>query len=277
MSLVVVVISAVLGFFAGSAAWIVARNQAAGRLLWGPPRCETAFGVSISPKATPATSVEGAEPAPIPVLPTSAGCGAPLPVVAWLPLYGFGTAWRCTNCETTQSLWRVATEVVTALYFAFAASRIDDGLHLIAVLVFTLPLLVIFLVDTWTRLIYTNVIYAGTALGLAFALVDDGFEGLWKAAVAVLAAVAIFAFFYFAAMAIYRNVRVVPFGKGDVYLAAMIASMVRLGDLLPALFIGIVLAALGGLLLIASKRVSRRQAMPYGPFLCLGALIALIR
>jgi prepilin signal peptidase PulO-like enzyme (type II secretory pathway) len=56
----------------------------------------------------------------------------------------------------------------------------------------------------------------------------------------------------------------------------MIASMVRLGDLVQALFIGIFLAALGGLLLIATKRVSRRQAMPYGPYLCLGALIALV-
>jgi prepilin signal peptidase PulO-like enzyme (type II secretory pathway) len=75
----------------------------------------------------------------------------------------------------------------------------------------------------------------------------------------------------------YRSVNVVPFGKGDVYLAAMIAAMVRLDDLIAALFIGVLLAAVGGLLLIVTQRVGRRQAMPYGPYLCLGALIALIR
>ena len=276
MSLVVVVVCALLGFFAGAAAWIAARNQATGRLLWGPPRCELGFGVSISPKAKRATSQEDAEPAPA-TAPTAAGCGAPLPLVAWLPLYGFGTAWRCPNCDTPQSLWRVAVEVLTAIYFALAASRIDDGVHLVAVLVFTLPLLVIFLVDTWTRLIYTNVIYVGTAAGLVFALVDDGPRGLLRAVLAIVAAVAIFAVFYFVAMAIYRNVRVVPFGKGDIYLAAMIGAMVRFPDILSALFFGIVLAAVGGLLLIVFKRVGRRQAMPYGPFLCLGALIALLR
>jgi leader peptidase (prepilin peptidase)/N-methyltransferase len=276
VSLIVVVLCAILGFFAGSLAWIVARNQTMQRPLWGPPRCETALGISISPKAHAPAATEGdAEPIEHLTEPTS-GCGAALPSLAWLPLYGFGTAFRCPNCETRQSLGRAATEVLTAIYFAVAASRIDDGLHLAAVLVFTFPLLVIFLVDTWTRLIYTNVIYLGTATGLIFALAEGGLSELFKAVLAMVAALAVFLMFYFFAGVFYRNVRVVPFGRGDIYLAVMIASMVRLEDLIRALFLGILLAAGGGLLLIATKRVSRRQAMPYGPYLCLGALIALI-
>jgi leader peptidase (prepilin peptidase)/N-methyltransferase len=276
VSLAVVVLCAILGFFVGGLAWIVARNQAMRRPLWGPPRCETALGVSISAKAhAPALEEDEAPPILEFADPTS-GCGAPLPPLAWLPLYGLGTAFRCPNCETRQSLWRAATEVLTALYFAVAASRIDDGLHLTAVLVFTFPLLVIFLVDTWTRLIYTNVIYLGAAAGLIFALAEGGLDELLKAFLAMAAALGVFVLFYLFAGVVYRSVRVVPFGKGDVYLAVMIASMVRLEDLIRALFLGILLAAVGGLLLIASKRVSRRQAMPYGPYLCLGALIALI-
>jgi prepilin signal peptidase PulO-like enzyme (type II secretory pathway) len=276
VSLSVVVLCALLGFFVGSLSWIVARNQAMHRLLWDWPRCETDLGLSISPKMEAPAAVEG-ESAPVehPTDPTS-GCGAPLPTLAWLPLYGFGTAFRCPNCESRQSLWRAATEVLTALYFAVAASRIGDGLHLAAVLVFTVPLLVIFLVDTWTRLIYTNVIYGGTAAGLIFALAEGGLGELFKSILAMVAALAVFLMFYVFAGVLYRNVRVVPFGRGDIYLAVMIASMVRLEDLIRALFLGILLAAVGGLLLIATKRVSRRQAMPYGPFLCLGALIALV-
>lgn len=278
MSLVVVVICALLGFFAAAAAWVVARNQATRRPLWDPPRCETVLGISISPKATPAASIEGEEtPTDQEAQPEATGCGRPLSILAWLPLYGLGTAFRCPHCGAQQSLWRASVEIATVLYFAVAASRIDDGLHLAAVLVFSLPLLVILLVDTWTRLIYTNVIYFGTAAGLAFALAEDGLSGLVKTLLAIAAAIGIFVLFFLLARVFYRSVNVVPFGKGDVYLAAMIAAMVGLGDLVPALFAGIVLAALGGLLLIATKRVSRRQAMPYGPFLCLGALIALVR
>lgn len=276
MSLVVVVLCAILGFFAGSLAWIVARNQAMRRPLWGPPRCETVLGVSISPKTAVPPPEEGNVPPSAEPAESVSGCGEPLPPLAWLPLYGLGTAYRCPHCETRQSLWRVAAEVATALYFAIAASRIGDGLHLTTVLVFTLPLLVIFLVDTWTRLIYTNVIYLGTAAGLVFALAEGGPVELLKAVLAMAAAMGVFLLFYLFAGVFYRNVRVVPFGKGDVYLAVMIASMVRLDHLIRALFLGILLAAVGGLILIASKRVSRRQAMPYGPYLCLGALIALI-
>jgi leader peptidase (prepilin peptidase)/N-methyltransferase len=277
VSFTVVVVCAILGFFAGSAAWVIARNQARRRPLWDPPRCETDPAVSISPKAhTPAAADPDALPLEQPTPPKS-GCGTPFPVLAWLPLYGFGTAFRCPNCGARQSIWRAAVEILTVLYFAVAASRIDDGLHLTAVLVFTLPLLIILLVDTWTRLIYTNLIYIGTAAGLIFALAEDGPDGLLKALLAMVAALAIFVMFYVLAGVLYRSVRVVPFGKGDIYLAVMIAAMVRLEDLVQALFIGILLAAFGGLLLIATKRVGRRQAMPYGPYLCLGALIALVR
>jgi leader peptidase (prepilin peptidase)/N-methyltransferase len=253
------------------------------RPLWDPPRCETALSVSISAKATPKTvtetetETETPPTEPEPPKSPAPGCGAPLGILAWLPLYGLGTAFRCPTCGAQQSLWRGAVEIATVLYFAIAAARIDDGLHLAAVLVFTLPLLVILLVDTWTRLIYTNVIYAGTTVALIFALAEGGFSELGKALLAMAAAVAIFLFFFLFARVVYRSVNVVPFGKGDVYLAAMIAAMVRLSDLVPALFIGILLAAVGGLLLIATKRISRRQAMPYGPFLCLGALLALVR
>jgi leader peptidase (prepilin peptidase)/N-methyltransferase len=276
VSLLVVAICALLGFFAGSVCWTVARNQAMRRPLWDPPRCETAIGVSISPKATSQPATEGESRVPQEAEASVSGCGAPLPILAWLPLYGLGTAFRCPNCGAQQSVWRAGVEIATVLYFAIAASRIDDGLHLAAVLVFSLPLLVILLVDTWTRLIYTNVIYAGTAAGLIFALAEGGPKELGKAVLAMVAAIGIFVLFFLLARVFYRSVNVVPFGKGDVYLAAMIASMVRLGDLVQALFIGILLAALGGLLLIATKRVSRRQAMPYGPYLCLGALIALV-
>jgi leader peptidase (prepilin peptidase)/N-methyltransferase len=269
----IVAIVAVLGLFVGSAVWVVARNQATRRTLWGPPRCETDFAVSFAkPKGVSSeVAADGSGPATPAANP--GGCGAPLPAMAWLPFWGFLSARRCPACGTEQSVWRLVAELLTALYFGLAAWRIDDGLHLAAVLVFSVPLIVVFLVDTWTRLIYTNVIYAGTALGLLFALVEDGFDGLLRAVLAMVAAIAIFAVFYFLALVLYRNVRVVPFGKGDIYLAAMIGSMVRLEDLLRALFLGILFAAAGAILLIATRRVSR---LPYGPYLCLGALLALV-
>lgn len=273
MSLLVIILCAILGFFAASVVWTLARNQAMRRPLFSPPRCETGLAISFSRKRTDATDSTATVP---PASQESAACGQPLPVLAWLPLYGLGTAFRCPRCGTRQSNWRGVFEILTALYFVIAAARIDDGLELTAVLVFSLPLLMILLVDTWTRLIYTNVIYLGILTALIVAVIDDGLDGLIDAGLAMLAALAIFVIFFALAKVFYRSVSVVPFGRGDIYLAVMIAAMVGLDDVIRALFLGIVLAAVGGVLLIATKQVSRRQAMPYGPYLCLGALIALI-
>jgi leader peptidase (prepilin peptidase)/N-methyltransferase len=273
VSLPIIILCAILGFIAATIVWTLARNQAMRRPLFSPPNCETKLAISFSRKRTETTEPVSTAP---PETPKQTACGQPLPVLAWLPLYGLGTAFRCPHCGTRQSNWRGVFEVLTAVYFVIAAARIDDGLDLTAILVFSLPLLMILLVDTWTRLIYTNVIYLGILAALIFAVLDDGLDELIDVGLAMLAALAIFVVFFAMAKVFYRSVSVVPFGRGDIYLAVMIAAMVRLDDVIRALFLGIVLAAVGGVLLIATKQVSRRQAMPYGPYLCLGALIALI-
>ena len=274
MSPLLIIICALLGPFAASVIWTLSRNQTTRRPLLTAPRCEDDLGISFT-RNTNKTATPSPESADDQT-PDRAACGQSLPPLAWLPFFSFGTARRCPNCQTQQSPWRLYFELATALYFALAAVRIDDGLTLVSVLVFSLPLLMILLVDTWTRLIYTNVIYMGIVAGLIFAFLDDGLSCLGSAALAMLAALGIFAVFFALARVLYRSVAVVPFGRGDIFLAVMIASMVGLSDILRALFLGIVFAAIGGVLLIVTKQVTRRQAMPYGPFLCLGALIAFI-
>jgi leader peptidase (prepilin peptidase) / N-methyltransferase len=243
VSPIVIVLCALAGLFIGSAVWNIARNQASKRPLFEPAACLPGDGV--------------------------------LPVTTWLPFFGFGTARSCPADGAVQSPRRLLFELAVAAYFGLAAWRIDDGLDLTAVIVFALPLLVIFLVDSWTRLIYTNVIALGVLLGIAFGAFD-GWRQLVSSATAMVVAALIFIAFYVLAILIYRNPKVVPFGLGDVYLAGMIGAMVRLDEIGRALIYGIFLAGATMTLLLVLKRVNRKQAMPYGPYLVLGALIALI-
>ena len=244
MSAAGVALIGVLGLVVGSVVWVIAR--AADRAPLGGPVC-----------ANPE-------------------CGAPLPPVAWLPLLGFGAARRCARCGAAQPRKRALFELATAAYFALAAASFgDDGLRLAATLVFTVPLLLVFLVDWWTRFIHTDVIGVGVVAGLGFALADGGGAFL-SALLSALGAVAVFAFFFVLTALIYRNLRVVPFGLGDVYLAAMIGTMARYPAVINALFSGVLLAGLGGVLLLLTRRVGRRDPIPYGPYLCVGALLALL-
>jgi leader peptidase (prepilin peptidase) / N-methyltransferase len=236
---------ALLGLVIASACWVLAYAQANKLALFGGPVC--------------------------------AACTQPLPPLAWLPFWGFGTARRCAACAAEQPVRRVAFEAIVAAYFALVAVRTDDARQLAAIAAFSVPLLVIFLVDWWTRYIYTNVIYAGLLIGLAFAALD-GLESLLHAVAGAAGGAGIFLGFYVLAALIYRNVKAVPFGIGDVYLAGVIGAMI--GSFLAvvaALFYGIFFAAAGAVLLIVLRRVQRRDPIPYGPYLCLGAFVALLQ
>ena len=243
MDIVLTVVLAVVGWFAGAAVWVVAHAQAAKRSPFSGPACDA--------------------------------CAAPLGPRAWLPLFGFGLARRCGACGLAQSALRPLFELAVAAFFAVLALRQGPSVDLLAAVLFALPLLVILLVDWWTKLIYTNVIGAGLLLGFGFALIE-GYRALINSLLSATGAVLVFGLLFVVAALVYRNIRVVPFGLGDVYLAAMIGAMVRYPAVVSALFLGIFLAGIILMLLLATKRVSRRSAVPYGPFLCAGALISLM-
>ncbi len=243
MSSLVILLTALLGFVTASLTWSIARNQASRRPLFGPTLCFPGEGT--------------------------------MPSSSWLPLMGFGTARHCPGGGESQGNRRWLFEGAVAAYFGIAAWQIDDRLDLIAVLFFSVPLLIIFLVDSWTRLIHTNMIGLGILLGWLFAALD-GTRQLGSSVIAMAAAAAVFAGIFLLAVVIYRNPKVVPFGLGDVYLAAMIGAMVRLDDIARALLYGIFLAGICIAVLLVLKRVNRKQAVAYGPYLALGALLVLV-
>ena len=194
---------------------------------------------------------------------------------AWLPIWGFSQSRVDAETGEQRRPWQAVFEVATAAYFAVLGWRFGFSLDLLMVICFSVPLLMIGLVDFWTRLIHTNVIYLGVALGWVFAVLDGG-RGLLNSVIGMAVGGAVFIFFFVAAILIYRNIRVVPFGLGDVYLAAMIGAMVRFDHVMQALVIGIFLAGIILAALLAVRVLSRKQAVAYGPYLCLGALITLM-
>jgi leader peptidase (prepilin peptidase) / N-methyltransferase len=78
-------------------------------------------------------------------------------------------------------------------------------------------------------------------------------------------------FFLLAALAYPRGM-----GMGDVKLAGMLGLYLGRG-VAPAIFIALIAGVLVGALIIARKGAAegRRTAVPFGPFLALGATIAL--
>lgn len=67
-----------------------------------------------------------------------------------------------------------------------------------------------------------------------------------------------------------------PLGMGDVKLAMLLGAVVGIGHVWPVLLLGIVLAGLAALLLVATRAAGRKATFPYGSFLAAAGLAGLL-
>jgi leader peptidase (prepilin peptidase)/N-methyltransferase len=65
-------------------------------------------------------------------------------------------------------------------------------------------------------------------------------------------------------------------GGGDIKLLAMIGAFLGWKAILPVIFLGSLAGSLVGVPLMIAKRSDGKLAIPFGPFLTLGAIICLL-
>jgi leader peptidase (prepilin peptidase) / N-methyltransferase len=160
-----------------------------------------------------------------------------------------------------------------ALTLAALAARFGPSLQLAIYGALSLILTVVFFVDLRTRYVYGIVAYPGILAGVVLTPLAQG-GAFWESLASAILGAMVFGAFYFFGRLLYRGR--VPLAGGDVIIAALVGSIVGIGQLAPAIFLGTVFSALLAIA-VASRRRSLRVYLPYGPGLCLGALVALLR
>jgi leader peptidase (prepilin peptidase)/N-methyltransferase len=65
-------------------------------------------------------------------------------------------------------------------------------------------------------------------------------------------------------------------GLGDVKMAALMGIMLGFPSVLVAIFVAIIAGGIMAIVLLATRKKGRKQAIPFGPFLALGTMLALI-
>jgi leader peptidase (prepilin peptidase) / N-methyltransferase len=196
------------------------------------------------------------------------GCGEAVrpydnvPVVSWLVLRG-----RCRGCGERISARYPAVEALTAaLYVAVVAVKWGDPLQVALGLVLVTFLVPIAVIDLDHRIIPNKLTAPAALLAVALGLaLDTSFvpEQL-------IAGLAAGGFFFLAAAMPPKGM-----GMGDVKLAGVLG--LYLGRAVaPALFAALALGVVVGAAIIAryGATVGRKKAVPFGPFLAMGALIA---
>jgi leader peptidase (prepilin peptidase) / N-methyltransferase len=182
-----------------------------------------------------------------------------IPLVSYAVLRG-----RCRHCKADIP-WRYpAVELSTALLVAGCALKFGWSWDFLIAAVFCAVLVTVSATDLERRIIPNRVVVpAGLGLLVAQTAVHPSIE--WLAA-----ALGAAAFFLVAALAYPGGM-----GMGDVKLAFLLGAV--LGSAVAiALFLGMIFALVPSVvLLVKHGRAARKMAIPFGPFLALGGVVAL--
>ena len=164
---------------------------------------------------------------------------------------------------------------VTGVLLGLIGARVHPALVLVAacgLAVSTVPLAFIDVAVKRLPDVFTGAAYAATAVFLFLAATVGGHWGaLGRAAMGGLTLAAV----YLALLLISPS----GMGLGDVKLAASLGTMLAWTSwdlLLLGGFAGFALAAVYSVVLLATGRATRKQAIPFGPFMIAGAFLALL-
>lgn len=204
------------------------------------------------------------------------GCSAPIaprdnvPVLSWLLLRG-----RCRSCAEPISPRYPLVEVGTAALFAATAVRFGADAALPAFLVFVAALIAITAIDLELFIVPNRIVYPTLFASAPMLLTAATVDGDWKSArEAAIGGVLAFGLFLVIHLISPRGM-----GFGDVRLSGVIGMFLgwlSVPHVLLGLFLAFLLASVIGVGLIAVKLRSRKDHIPFGPFLALGAVLAVL-
>jgi leader peptidase (prepilin peptidase)/N-methyltransferase len=191
-----------------------------------------------------------------------------VPVFSWVVLRG-----RCRHCGTKIGVEPIVVELANATLFVLFALEFGADAVLPAYCILAATLVALVWIDLREfrlprEITYTALVLGSIALVIA-ALVNDEPERIWQAFLGAGIALAIMGGIYLASRG--------GMGDGDVRLAPLLG--LYLGYLNPGivpvgLFLGFLLGAVVGVTMMAIGRGGRKTALPFGPFLAAGTVIA---
>jgi leader peptidase (prepilin peptidase)/N-methyltransferase len=190
-----------------------------------------------------------------------------IPVVSYFFLRG-----RCRRCGARVSVEYPLTEAAAAALFAASAAAHEGLFVAVLVALFLAVMLAIALIDARWRIVPNRIVYPSLVIGLV-AIVAGQLAAGGVDAVRGLLGLALYAGpLFLVALAVPHGM-----GMGDVKLAALIGLVLGslgLSYVAVAAAVGIVAGGLGAVVALAVLRLSRKQQIPFGPFLAGGAVVA---
>lgn len=186
-----------------------------------------------------------------------------VPVLSYVLLGG-----RCATCKTTIALRYPLVELGNGLLYVLLYTQCTLSSQGIVFALLTTALLIVSCIDLSYTIIPDAITLPGIVVGV---LVSTLWTPVgWQSA--VLGVVLGGGLFLFIAVLSVVVLGREGMGGGDIKLIAMIGAFLGWQAVLVTIFLGAALGAFVGLFLMLIRQKSRRDPLPFGPFLALGAL-----
>ncbi|MBN2134209.1 MAG: prepilin peptidase, partial [Acidobacteria bacterium] len=200
-----------------------------------------------------------------------------IPLLSYLLLKG-----HCRYCKSSIPVRVFLVELFTGLLLVFLLWHFGLRWELLIVALYSFVFIVLFVIDMEHGILPNKIIYPAAVAALIMIVAGSiaGYEPygitagmgnpIWIVDAVIGFAIG-FVFFFIVAL-IFRG----GMGWGDVKLAGLMGLLAGYPLIIVAIFIAIVGGGLLAALLIATRIKSRKDAIPFGPFLTLAAIVTLI-
>lgn len=199
-----------------------------------------------------------------------------IPLVSWLLQSG-----RCAYCREHIPMRYPLVELASAFCAFSCMFQFGPTLTGLLLYLYCCALIVITVIDYDFYIIPNVITFPGIAIGFGLAAInqysaifappfsENLMDSVWGIAAGA-------GFLYVIAEFYLRVRRIEGLGLGDVKLLAMVGAWFGLGCAVFTIFVGSLIGALGGFLLILFRGHKMTQPVPFGPFLAIANLIYIL-
>lgn len=194
-------------------------------------------------------------------------CGQPIhfydnvPVFSWLVLRG-----KCRSCHISISVRYPLVELITGIAFVVAFWRFGPDWQLLVAWGFIAAMVAVAFIDFDHMIIPNKIVLPGALLGLMASIAIDPHR--WWVYVAGSVGAATFMF-------ILAMVWPGGMGPGDIKMALFMGAVLG-AYVMVALFAAFFLGSIVGIFMLVVQKRSRKEKIPFGPYLASGAVLAIL-
>ncbi len=209
------------------------------------------------------------------------GCGRPIrpfdniPILSYIFLKG-----KCRNCGTKISIRYPLVELLTGIFFLLLYLKYGLTFELIVFMILLALLIVISFIDLDFQIIPDILSIGGVVLGFILSIIRPFFRDLdpifdyWESLKGIIVGGGLL----FAIAWLYQFfTKREGMGGGDIKLLGMIGAFCGWKGVVFSLVSGSVFGTLIGIPIMLSKGQGGKYAIPFGPFLSLGAIVYIFK